>query len=335
MRLDLDPSSSALPSSTPPPGPCLAIGRILACFGGGRGRAVRSNASRPFLSLLLLTTYSTSTSHSFSIPPYHLLLLPRPLLNPLFSLALLLYIFCFNPSLLPPLLPNVWSWLDSHKRRPAAKAATQVPYPLRQLLHTPVTLHKRCCSSSSPPHSMPAAPSSGKSSRRTSRNFTQITLSAEQERELQLNSQQHRRDHTKSSSHNHPRRESSVQASNSSTPSSTTQPQRPPLKARAQSAPLVPKVQAQVPPHNRAPENGTEAPATEPGDEEIADDPFFQRYSFPQTEGAEEESQTSSPREAEAESSPISPQHNQLRPRPDSAAEPVASPMSPRSPRSV
>ena len=185
---------------------------------------------------------------------------------------------------------------------------------------------------------MPTAPSSGKTSRRTSRNFTQITLSPDQERELQLNAH-HRRDHANAPSHQHPRRESSAQAvhasSNPSIASSITQSQRPPLKVRALSAPLVPKARASASAHNQLAEIGQDAPVTDPADEEIADDPFFQRYSFPHTEDAEEDSQESSPKEAVSECSPLSPPSTQLRPRPDSAAEPSESPMSPQSPRSV
>jgi hypothetical protein len=147
---------------------------------------------------------------------------------------------------------------------------------------------------------------------------------------------QHRHNKTKSSSHiQHPRRESSIQANHvplaSSTPGSATQTQRPPLKSRAYSAPLVPKTKAlpATPEHN-GDEDDEDASSDVSSGDEIAHDPFFQRYNFSQDGEGDDQ-----PREAEDGQTLHSPASN-MRGRPDSTAEPAkGSPLSPRSPRSV
>jgi hypothetical protein len=190
------------------------------------------------------------------------------------------------------------------------------------------------------PASGPVGPSLSSSGRPSHSRHTSKSnsLASEQERELQQSSNHHR-DKSKSSSHVHPRRESSAQlnnhASNSSSPPGTTQPQRPPLKARALSAPLVPKARVKAPARKNNPDIDQDASSNDPRDEEIADDPFFQRYSFPQTDETEEDPQPFDSREDEMDTAPLSPPSTQMRARPDSTAEPVGSPLSPRSPRSV
>jgi len=63
-------------------------------------------------------------------------------------------------------------------------------------------------------------------------------------------------------------------------------------------------------------------------DEEIADDPFFQRYNFPQAdEAADEEGSSSSPDGSSDTEGPLSPTH--IKGRPSILAESLHSPRSP------
>lgn len=113
-----------------------------------------------------------------------------------------------------------------------------------------------------------------------------------------------------------PRRESSAHGSPT---------QRPGLKNRAYSAPLVPKSQLHGPDGGQL-EN---APSTElrEGDE-IAKDPFFQRYDFPQAdETADDDKSSNSPHNSSDTEGPLSPTH--LKGRPVALAEPLSVPASP------
>jgi hypothetical protein len=166
-----------------------------------------------------------------------------------------------------------------------------------------------------------AVSSGGRHSRRTS----------------QSGAEHHRRDKTKSSQSytQRPPRDSSshltVQLPVAG--SSATHAPRP-SKSRAHSVPLVPKGQLAGPEYgNRA---GVDTSDSDPGeDEEIADDPFFQRFDLSQTERVEDELRSpTTPQDSDTEG-PLSPTSTQMRHRPDSTAEPLGSPLSPRSPQSV
>ncbi|OCL08956.1 ras GEF, partial [Glonium stellatum] len=131
---------------------------------------------------------------------------------------------------------------------------------------------------------------------------------------------QQRREKTKSSqSYEHPPRRESAQSSTGPTT------QRPGLKSRAYSAPMVPKS------HLDGPDNDHlgDIAGGEPGDdEEIAADPFFQRYNFPQTdEAAEDEGSSSSPDGSSDTEGPLSPSH--IKGRPSVLADSMPSPRSP------
>jgi hypothetical protein len=144
---------------------------------------------------------------------------------------------------------------------------------------------------------------------------------------------QQRRDKTQSSQSYAPRplRDSSSQPAVGG--SGTTQAQRP-SRSRSHSTSFVPR--GQLP----GPENGNkaedDASNSDPGeDEEIADDPFFQRFEQSQTERVEEELRSPTASQDSDAEGPLSPTSTQMRHRPDSTAEPLGSPLSPRSPISV
>lgn len=136
-----------------------------------------------------------------------------------------------------------------------------------------------------------SAASSGQTSRRSSRASVEPDL------------HKHRREKTKSSqSYLQTGRRESIQASSGATPS-----QRPGLKSRAHSAPLVPKTQQ---PRREDDEVIGDVSGDEElsDDEEIADDPFFQQYGFPPTEGTAEEVRSGSSRDSSSETEgPLSP----------------------------
>lgn len=96
------------------------------------------------------------------------------------------------------------------------------------------------------------------------------------------------------------------------------------LKSRAYSAPLVPNKRS----------DGTDMgntmglPPFETGDEdEIAGDPFFQRYNFPQTAGPQIEASSSSVDSSSDTEGPLSPTH--VKGRQSGLPETLPSPMSP------
>ena len=114
-----------------------------------------------------------------------------------------------------------------------------------------------------------------------------------------------------------PRRESASAASSSATA------QRPPLKGRAYSTPIVPKNQNQG---NGAAEDSASIDEQEAG--EIADDAFFQRYHFPQgVEPTKEEASDSSLEQSSSDTEgPLSPTHlAQRQPQGGEAAEELSS----------
>ncbi|KAF2668558.1 ras GEF [Microthyrium microscopicum] len=132
----------------------------------------------------------------------------------------------------------------------------------------------------------------------------------------------------------------SGRAEHSSKPSaidtSVTNAHRPPLKSRALSAPLVPKGTLPSPLQERGNGFGPVA-ATNPGDvvdEEIANDPFFQRYSLPHNgdDSDEDDEAPSSEGRIDSVLSPTSSTASLLRPE-STTGEPLLSPSSPRSPR--
>ncbi|KAF2190778.1 ras GEF [Zopfia rhizophila CBS 207.26] len=97
--------------------------------------------------------------------------------------------------------------------------------------------------------------------------------------------------------------------------------QRPDLKSRTYSAPMVPKS------HLDGADN--EMLAGEPGDdEEIAGDPFFQRYNFSQSEEqGKEEASSSSPDSSSDTEGPLSPNH--IKARQSGVTDSLPSPRSP------
>jgi hypothetical protein len=162
-----------------------------------------------------------------------------------------------------------------------------------------------------------------------------------------------RRDKTQSSQFylQHRRYESSSQAGSPklAPDACSTQPQRPSSKGRAYSAPLVPKSQLIAPDDDVDRDDGQSYLDTgEEEDEEeeeeeeeiiqheIADDPFFQRFNFSETELQEEEAGSADSRDGSTDTEgPLSPTSTQVRARPDSTAEPLGSPLSPHSPMTV
>jgi hypothetical protein len=109
-------------------------------------------------------------------------------------------------------------------------------------------------------------------------------------------------------------------------------------KSRAHSAPLVPKRDPAVPEAGDSADNdastGDEDEDEEDDEEEdIADDAFFQRYDAPSSERQDYEALKSptTPTEPSTDTEgPLSPTSTQMRARPDSTAEPLGSPLSPR-----
>jgi hypothetical protein len=96
------------------------------------------------------------------------------------------------------------------------------------------------------------------------------------------------------------------------------------LKNRAHSAPLVPKNRAE----DAENEGAGDMLAAEPGDDdEIAGDPFFQRYNFPQAGAPAAEAESSSVDGSSDTEGPLSPTHMKTRHPPLADALP-----SPRSP---
>jgi len=183
--------------------------------------------------------------------------------------------------------------------------------------------------------------STGRQARRPS----QIDSSQEQQH-------YHRREKTKSSPSyvQSPRRESARDnaAAQPAANVGATQVQRSPAKGRAHSAPLAPKSSPlPLADHDEA-EVGSSFLDADPGpddedededdddvleDEEegIADDPFFQRFSFTHTVTPDDEPPSpDSPNGSTDTEGPLSPTSTQMRPRPDSTAEPLGSPLTPR-----
>jgi hypothetical protein len=156
-------------------------------------------------------------------------------------------------------------------------------------------------------------------------------------RTSQSGTEHHRRDKTKSSQSYTQR---STRDSSSNAPhqppaagSGATHAQRP-TQSRAHSVPLIPK--SQLPGSedgNEAEEHASDSDPAE--DEEIADDPFFQRYDMAQTEREDEGLRSPTTSQDSDTEGPLSPTSTQMRHRPDSTAEPLGSPLSPRSPISV
>jgi hypothetical protein len=170
------------------------------------------------------------------------------------------------------------------------------------------------------PQSGRAAVSSGaRHSRRTSQSGTDHHHRREKTKSSQSYTQRPSRD---SSSHTplHP----------ASTGSGTTQAQRP-SQSRAHSTPQLPKSQL-LGPEDGDDSDGDALDSDPAEDEEIADDPFFQRFDMSQTE--EELRSPTASQDSDTEG-PLSPTSTQMRHRPDSTAQPLGSPLSPRSPISV
>jgi hypothetical protein len=144
--------------------------------------------------------------------------------------------------------------------------------------------------------------------------------------------QQYRREKTKSSQSyaQRPNRDSAPQEQNYLSAAGTTQAQRY-SKSRALSAPLVPKAQPSGPDDGNTADN--DASDSDPGEDgEIADDPFFQRFDPTASERLEEELKSPiDPHGSTDTETPLSPTSTQMRARPDSTAEPLGSPLSPRS----
>lgn len=146
---------------------------------------------------------------------------------------------------------------------------------------------------------------------------------------------QHRREKTKSSpsyAQRPQQRESApVPVTQADHP---TQAQRPSNKNRAHSAPLVPKSHLPGAKEATLADGDADEDDLSEDDEEIADDPFFQRFDMPQSDRHEQPSlkvSTSYHAESEDGEGPLSPTSTVMRARPDSTADPLGSPLSPRS----
>ena len=144
----------------------------------------------------------------------------------------------------------------------------------------------------------------------------------------------HRRDNTKSS---HVYSQSSTYqeraGQHAKTAAGATVAQRPDLKGRAYSAPLVPKGQdsTRLDEHDGV-DDDLALEGSGGDDEEIAGDPFFQQYVAGRSEGpAVETPDNSEPEEVEDSDTEgaFSPTSNTTRFRPDSVAEPLGSPLAP------
>jgi hypothetical protein len=151
----------------------------------------------------------------------------------------------------------------------------------------------------------------------------------------------HKREKTKSSQSytQRPQRESIPHINTQPSANGGAQVQRP-SKSRAHSAPLVPKCDPAVPEAGDSADNDAstgdeDEDEDEEDDEEedIADDAFFQRYDAPSSERPDYEALKSptTPTELSTDTEgPLSPTSTQMRARPDSTAEPLGSPLSPR-----
>lgn len=168
--------------------------------------------------------------------------------------------------------------------------------------------------------------------------------------ELQQQQHYHRREKAKSThSHaQHPRRESSRDdtAAQLAVNIGATQARRPPAKGRAHSAPLVPKSNPLPRANDDEAEAGSSFLDADPGPDddedngndvlddeegEITDDPFFQRFSFAHTAAPDDEPPSPDSHDSSTDNEgPLSPTSMQMRPRPDSTAEPLGSPLTPR-----
>jgi hypothetical protein len=149
--------------------------------------------------------------------------------------------------------------------------------------------------------------------------------------------QQHsKRENTKSSQSyaQRPQRESIPQINTQPVVNGATQVQRP-SKSRAPAALLVPRRDPAVPEDGHAADNDAstgDEDEDEDEEEEIADDPFFQRYDAPSDERPGEAlKMPTTPTDPSTDTEgPLSPTSTQMRARPDSTAEPLGSPLSPR-----
>lgn len=173
-----------------------------------------------------------------------------------------------------------------------------------------------------------AVSSSSRQSRKTSQSGTE-------------NYQYNKREKTKSSQSYTTRlqRESVPHINTQPSTTSTTQVQRP-SKSRAHSAPLVPKRDPAVPEVGNGADDAStgdedETEEDEEGDEEegdIADDAFFQRFDAPSSGRPEALRIPTTPTADPSTDTEglLSPTSTQMRARPDSTAEPLGSPLSPR-----
>jgi len=172
---------------------------------------------------------------------------------------------------------------------------------------------------------MPASSAAAHHRRRSSQKAPPSSAAEEKEKQ-----QHHKREKTKSSQsylQHVPLRNASLQAA-----------QRPGVNQRSNSAPLVPKLspsstQIQEKEAERQVDDEDTLSDEDVGtdeEEEIAEDPFFQRYNLPAADEVPEDAKTDeSEDEPEDTEGPLSPTSTQARARPDSTAEPLASPRSP------
>lgn len=172
-----------------------------------------------------------------------------------------------------------------------------------------------------------AVSSSSRHSRKTSQSGTE-------------NYQYNKREKTKSSQSytTRPQRESVPHISTQPSTTSATQVQRP-SKSRAHSAPLVPKRDPAVPEVGNGADDAStgdedeteEDKEDDEEEEDIADDAFFQRFDAPSSDRSEAlRIPTTTPADPSTDTGPLSPTSTQMRARPDSTAEPLGSPLSPR-----
>ncbi|KAF1808577.1 ras GEF [Eremomyces bilateralis CBS 781.70] len=116
---------------------------------------------------------------------------------------------------------------------------------------------------------------------------------------------------------------------------------RPTMKSRAYSAPLVSNNQSQFQDSEDDDSDGDGDNEDEEEDgnpaelgDEITGDPFFQRYNFPTSNSREQERDGVSEEKSSPDTKgPASPARPNARPRPDSVAEPLASPITPMATR--
>jgi hypothetical protein len=126
---------------------------------------------------------------------------------------------------------------------------------------------------------------------------------------------QHRRDKASASSIHRPRQDS-LPSENRPVPllhEPIAPSQRPLLKSRTKSAPIIPNGMLQDPPSRANGLHGRDVAPSDSGDDEISQDPFFQRYTEPQNDSPDIALVMKSPRLDRSETLPSSTSQNHFR----------------------